>query len=97
MQTQPEIYKSMGVGFSIASKEGALLTAWLPTLIGYSAQGMFKFGMYEIFKDWYADIVGPTNVANYKSLVFAAASASASSLPVPIRMCVSGAVSWSAT
>lgn len=77
MQTQPEIYKSMGVGFSIASKEGALLTAWLPTLIGYSAQGMFKFGMYEIFKDWYADIVGPTNFANYKSLVFAAASASA--------------------
>jgi solute carrier family 25 phosphate transporter 3 len=77
MQTQPEVYKGIGQGLSLASKEGALLTGWLPTLIGYSAQGMFKFGMYEIFKDYYADLVGPTTFANYKSLVFAAASASA--------------------
>jgi solute carrier family 25 phosphate transporter 3 len=46
----PDVYKSMGVGFSIASKEGALTIGWLPTLIGYSAQGLFKFGFYEIFK-----------------------------------------------
>jgi len=77
MQTQPEIYKSMGVGFGIASKEGALLTAWLPTLIGYSAQGMFKFGFYEIFKDYYASLVGDEFFAANKSLCFAAASASA--------------------
>jgi len=77
MQTQPEVYKNMSVGFSIASKEGALLTAWLPTLLGYSAQGMFKFGMYEIFKDYYADLVGPEFFTNNKSLVFAASSASA--------------------
>jgi solute carrier family 25 (mitochondrial phosphate transporter), member 3 len=77
MQTQPEVYKNMSVGFSIASKEGALLTAWLPTLIGYSAQGMFKFGMYEIFKDYYADLVGPEFFTANKSLVFAASSASA--------------------
>jgi hypothetical protein len=46
----PEVYKGMGPGFAIASKEGALLLGWLPTLIGYSAQGFFKFGFYEIFK-----------------------------------------------
>ncbi len=31
---------------------------WAPTLVGYSAQGMFKFGLYEIFKDVYKNIVG---------------------------------------
>ena len=46
----PEIYKGIGQGFSVASKEGALLLGWMPTLFGYSAQGMFKFGLYEIFK-----------------------------------------------
>jgi solute carrier family 25 phosphate transporter 3 len=50
MQTMPEVYKSLGQGLSVASKESALTLGWLPTLIGYSAQGMFKFGLYEIFK-----------------------------------------------
>lgn len=31
---------------------------WLPTFIGYSFQGMAKFGFYEIFKDVYASIAG---------------------------------------
>jgi solute carrier family 25 phosphate transporter 3 len=46
----PEVYKGIGTGFKIASSEGALTLGWLPTLIGYSAQGAFKFGFYEIFK-----------------------------------------------
>ena len=49
-QTMPELYKSTGQGLSIAFKEGALLLGWLPTLLGYSAQGMFKYGLYEVFK-----------------------------------------------
>jgi hypothetical protein len=31
---------------------------WAPTLIGYSAQGLGKFSFYEIFKDFYKNIVG---------------------------------------
>ncbi len=77
MQTQPEVYKGISTGMSIAYKEGALLTGWLPTLIGYSAQGCFKFGLYEIFKDYYADLVGQETFNNYKPLVWVAASASA--------------------
>jgi len=77
MQTQPEVYKGMGSGFAIASKEGALLLGWAPTLIGYSLQGMFKFGLYEIFKDYYATLVGPETAVQYRTFVWLAASASA--------------------
>ena len=42
-----------------------------------SMQGLFKFGLYEIFKDVYAGVVGPENAFNYRTFVFLAASASA--------------------
>ena len=77
MQTMPEVYKGMGVGFGVASKEGALLLGWAPTLIGYSLQGMFKFGLYEIFKDYYSQLVGPETAFEYRNFVYLAASASA--------------------
>lgn len=32
------------------AKEGALFLGWFPTLVGYSLQGLCKFGFYEIFK-----------------------------------------------
>jgi len=31
---------------------------WAPTLFGYSAQGLCKFGFYEIFKHEYAELIG---------------------------------------
>jgi solute carrier family 25 phosphate transporter 3 len=71
------VYKSISTGMSIASKEGALLTGWVPTLIGYSAQGCFKFGLYEIFKDLFSQIVGAEAAYNNRTLVYLAASASA--------------------
>ena len=77
LQTQPEVYKSMGTGFSLASAEGALFTGWLPTLLGYSAQGCFKFGLYEIFKDLFSQIVGAETAYNNRTLVYLTASASA--------------------
>ena len=77
MQTMPEVYKSMGAGFGVASKEGALLLGWAPTLIGYSLQGMFKFGLYEIFKDYYSQIVGQETAVEYRTFVYLTASASA--------------------
>lgn len=67
----------MGNGFKLASAEGALLTGWVPTLIGYSAQGCFKFGLYEIFKDWFSQIVGTETAYTYRTFVYLAASASA--------------------
>jgi solute carrier family 25 phosphate transporter 3 len=35
---------------------------WGPTLIGYSLQGMGKFGFYEFFKDIYKNIVGNKSI-----------------------------------
>lgn len=53
MQTNPGKYKSIGQGFKIVVAEQGvrgLFKGWLPTLIGYSAQGANKFGFYEYFK-----------------------------------------------
>eukprot|EP00461_Guttulinopsis_vulgaris_P009354 UN09421 len=45
---------------TIAKEEGqaGLWKGWLPTAIGYSAQGCFKFGLYEFFKDTYSNMAG---------------------------------------
>lgn len=53
IQTDPAKYKGISSGFSILLKEqgpAGLFRGWLPTLMGYSAQGAFKFGLYEYFK-----------------------------------------------
>ena len=39
-------------------KVSSATLGWAPTLIGYSLQGLGKFGFYEIFKDVYKKIVG---------------------------------------
>ena len=53
VQTNPTKYRSIGTGFSTIVREQGLpglFRGWLPTLLGYSAQGAFKFGLYEYFK-----------------------------------------------
>lgn len=45
-------------GISKVRSAGQTTLGWAPTLIGYSAQGLGKFGFYEIFKDVYKNIVG---------------------------------------
>jgi len=50
---------------------------WAPTFLGYSAQGAFKYGLYEYFKKSYSDVVGPEYATKYKTLVYLAGSASA--------------------
>jgi len=53
VQTNPTKYRSIAGGFgTIVREQGAagLFRGWLPTLLGYSAQGAFKFGLYEYFK-----------------------------------------------
>jgi solute carrier family 25 phosphate transporter 3 len=50
---------------------------WAPTFVGYSAQGAFKYGLYEVFKKKYTDMAGPEYAAKYKTLIYLAGSATA--------------------
>ncbi|OCK77526.1 mitochondrial phosphate carrier protein 2 [Lepidopterella palustris CBS 459.81] len=54
-----------------------IYTGWGPTFWGYSAQGAFKYGGYEFFKKFYADLVGEQNAYKYKTTLYLTASASA--------------------
>ena len=62
-----------------SSEEGwlGLTKGWAPTLIGYSLQGLGKFGFYEIFKNFYAGLLGEENAYVYRTLLYLIASASA--------------------
>lgn len=80
MQIDPAKYKSVRSGFGVLLKEQGIkgfFRGWVPTLLGYSAQGACKFGFYEFFKKYYSDIVGPEYAAKYKTLIYLAGSASA--------------------
>lgn len=80
MQVDPTKYKGLiGSMKTIMSEEGAgaLLKGWLPTLLGYSAQGCFKFGLYEFFKDFYSTMAGEENAHAYRGIIYLAGSASA--------------------
>lgn len=60
-QTNPSKYKSIFNGFSVTVKEDGMRglgKGWAPTAIGYSMQGLGKFGFYEIFKNMYSGILG---------------------------------------
>ncbi|KAF9879776.1 hypothetical protein CkaCkLH20_02587 [Colletotrichum karsti] len=72
----------------IFRKEGlrGIMTGWGPTFWGYSAQGAFKYGFYEVFKHEYSELVGAENAAKYKTGVYLAASASAEFL-ADIALC----------
>ena len=57
----PAKYRNMFNGFKVTVKEEGLLgltTGWAPTAIGYSMQGLCKFGFYEVFKIMYSNILG---------------------------------------
>jgi solute carrier family 25 phosphate transporter 3 len=79
-QIDPAKYKSISSGFGVLLKEqGArgFFKGWVPTLLGYSAQGACKFGFYEFFKKYYSDLAGPENAVKYKTFIYLAGSASA--------------------
>jgi solute carrier family 25 phosphate transporter 3 len=80
MQVDPTKYKSLVPSIKTIMAEegmGALMKGWFPTLVGYSAQGMFKFGLYEFFKDYYANLAGEENAKKYQGAIWLAGSASA--------------------
>lgn len=55
-----------------------LTLGWGPTFVGYSFQGLCKFGFYEFFKKFYSDMAGSEEVAyKYRTFLYLAASASA--------------------
>ncbi|TYI72355.1 hypothetical protein E1A91_D07G056000v1 [Gossypium mustelinum] len=94
MQIDPTKYKNITSGFGVLVKEqGAkgLFKGWAPTLVGYSAQGAFKYGFYEFFKKYYSDIAGPEYASKYKTLIYLAGSASAE-LIADVALCPMEAV-----
>lgn len=80
IQVNPEKYKNPFHGWKVTIKEDggrALVRGWAPTAIGYSLQGLGKFGFYEVFKIFYADLIGEENAYLYRTTLYLAASASA--------------------
>jgi len=80
LQVNKEKYKSLGNGFKLTvAEQGArgLFLGWAPTCIGYSMQGICKFGFYEVFKNVYSGIIGEENTFLYRTTLYLAASASA--------------------
>lgn len=60
-QVNPGKYKSIFNGFSVTLREDGLRglgRGWAPTFLGYSVQGLCKFGFYELFKALYNDVLG---------------------------------------
>lgn len=80
LQTNGEKYKNIGNGFKVTIREEGvrgLARGWAPTAIGYSLQGLGKFGFYEIFKNVYSNALGEQATYDYRTSLFLAASASA--------------------
>lgn len=76
-QLDSSFCKGMGDGLSKVKANGHLTLGWSPTLIGYSLQGLGKFGFYEMFKDVYKKIVGEEKADQYKKVGWSIASGSA--------------------
>jgi solute carrier family 25 phosphate transporter 3 len=80
LQVDPAKYKSVFTGFKITLAEDGvkgLAKGWAPTFFGYSAQGLCKFGLYEVFKVVYADMLGEESAYTFRTGLYLAASASA--------------------
>ncbi|KAG5647922.1 hypothetical protein DXG03_007846 [Asterophora parasitica] len=80
MQVNSAKYSGLVPTVKLLLKEEGANGIWKgfgPTLLGYSAQGMFKYGLYEIFKDFYGNLAGEELSAKYKPAIWLAGSASA--------------------
>lgn len=80
MQVDPSKYKGLVSGLrTLVAEEGStgIWKGFGPTFVGYSFQGMFKYGLYEVFKDAYSNLAGEENAQKYKSLIWLTGSASA--------------------
>ncbi|XP_064136019.1 solute carrier family 25 member 3-like [Loxodonta africana] len=80
MQVDPGKYKGIVSGFGVTVRDGGLrglARGWAPTFFGYSMQGLFKFGLYEVFKIRYSQVLGEEKAYLWRTGLYLAASASA--------------------
>jgi len=77
LQGFSKIYSGNAVSLGHGQGMSGLFKGWGPTLWGYSFQGLFKFGCYELFKHQFAEAVGVENALRYRDLIYGASSASA--------------------
>lgn len=71
------IYSGKVSHLGFGSGATGLVKGWGPTLVGYSLQGLCKFGFYEYFKHISAEYVGEKNAKEWKNTLYALSSASA--------------------
>jgi len=72
-----KIYTGQALQYGYKGGISGLFKGWGPTAVGYSVQGLCKFGFYEYFKHYFSDIVGDEAAYKYRDLVYICASASA--------------------
>ncbi|XP_058805472.1 solute carrier family 25 member 3 [Phymastichus coffea] len=80
LQVDSAKYKSVVNGFRVTLAEDGtrgLVRGWAPTFFGYSIQGMFKFGLYEVFKVLYGNMIGEEMSYEYRTSLYLVSSASA--------------------
>merc|ERR1711898_82239 len=78
LQVDPAKYQNLGNGFKVTLAEDGtkgLAKGWAPTLIGYSAQGISKFGFYEGFKNLYSGMMGEEQAFLNRTYLYLGASA----------------------
>jgi solute carrier family 25 phosphate transporter 3 len=79
-QVDPKKYTGLRSSLGLLVKEEGMTGIWKgvgPTFVGYSLQGLFKYGLYEIFKDMYSNVAGEEASQKYRSAIWLAGSASA--------------------
>jgi len=80
IQVNPDKFKGILQGGRVTVAEDGvrgLSRGWAPTAIGYSVQGLGKFGFYEVFKMIYSNMLGEEKSYLYRTSLYLAASASA--------------------
>lgn len=80
MQVDPARYRTILGSFGLTLHDDGvrgLARGWAPTFLGYSIQGFFKFGLYEVFKIRYAELLGPEKAYEWRTGLYLASSASA--------------------
>ena len=80
IQVNPEKYGNIVNGFRVTLADAGvreLGKGWAPTFIGYSMQGLCKFGFYEVFKNVYSSMLGDEKTYLWRTSLYLAASASA--------------------
>jgi len=80
-QNNPTIFNQgmFGNGAKLIKARGptAIVRGWAPTLVGYSFQGIGKFGLNDFFKYQYGSMLGPDFKKDHPKLFYAMCSGSA--------------------